>query len=84
METKCLVTQMEDIKIRVGFSSCSAVGSVGKKCGLTLLWNDDINLENLNYSSSHVTSIIKDTISGWEWSLTGFYGLPETNRRSES
>lgn len=84
MEIKCSVNKLKDIRRRVGFSSCFVVSLVGKKGGLALLWNGDINLEILNYSSSQITSIIRDTDLAWEWSLTGFYGLPETHRRFES
>lgn len=45
---------------------------------------DDLNLDIFNYSISHITSIIQDTNSGDVWSLTGFYGQPETCKRVES
>lgn len=46
-----------------------------KKCGLALLWQEDINLEILNYSNSHITSKIRDF---------DFYGQPDTCKRLES
>lgn len=49
-----------------------------------MIWKDDISLEILNYSHSHINSKIQEVGSSCEWMLTGFYGQPETNRRLDS
>lgn len=48
METKCSVTQMEKIKIKIGVSYCFTMSSVGREGGLALPWFDGIELEIVN------------------------------------
>lgn len=75
---------MEHIRLRVGFENYFVVNALGKRGGLALLWNDDLNLVIFSYFSSHITSFIWDINSGAMWSLTGFYDQPETCKRFES
>lgn len=49
-----------------------------------LLWSNEISLEIVNFSNHHIHSNIRESNSDMIWSLIGFYGIPETNKRVDS
>ncbi|XVF60967.1 hypothetical protein PTKIN_Ptkin08bG0090100 [Pterospermum kingtungense] len=55
--------------------------SVGKRGGLALLWNKDVDLRISSYSNNHVDVVIHNQDDGSKWRNTGVYGVPETARR---
>ena len=84
METKAKNRRMERIKNRIGLANGLFVPCVGRKGGLALLWDRDVDLEIKSYSLNHIDAIINDTVNNYKWRLTSFYGHPETHRRYES
>lgn len=61
---------------------CFCIPSIGRSGGLLLLWNKEINLEVLSYSSGHIDSLIRD--KAFIWRFTGFYGNPSTSQRTHT
>ncbi|KAK2648963.1 hypothetical protein Ddye_016452 [Dipteronia dyeriana] len=80
METKVNHSQMERIRVKLGFSSNLVVDCVGTKGVLSLMWSDDTNIRLLSYSSFHMDVQI-DSQRGFLWRFTGFYGHPEVSQR---
>ncbi|GLT46072.1 hypothetical protein SLA2020_198580 [Shorea laevis] len=74
---------MERIRLDLGFPNCFSVGSSGRRGGLAVLWTEDVQIQLLSYSQSHIDMEIRD-MTDFSWHLTGFYGHPETGRRHES
>ena len=79
LDTKCF----EYIRLRLGFSSCFVVPSLGRNGGLALLWKDDANVTISNFSQHHIDSHVSSANGKW-WRFTGFYGHPEAHCRHES
>lgn len=67
------------LRVALKFNSCFCVDSVGKKGGLELLWNDNINLSILSYSRGHIDCLISNTQVPFYF--TGFYGNPKRSLR---
>ena len=84
METKFHQNEMEKLRCKMGFRNLFAVDCVDRCEGLAMLWNEDINLEIQNYSRCHINATIKGTNGGSMWSLTGFYGHLNTEKRHEA
>ena len=84
IETKAKTRRMKRIKNRIGLANGLIVPCVGRKGGLALLWNREIDLEIKSYSQNHIDVVINDAEKSIKWRLTGFYGHPETHRRYES
>ncbi|KAF5451994.1 hypothetical protein F2P56_027039 [Juglans regia] len=79
---------MEKLKFRIGFTNCMAVSSEGRSGGLALYWNNNSQLEILNFSKHHIHALVTnkegDDREGVSWYLTGIYGHPEASRRLET
>jgi hypothetical protein len=84
METLCQRKYMECLRYRLGFDNIFVVDPVGRSGGLALLWRTKENLEIYNYSRRHIHAVVKDDEGHPVWKLTGFYGHPDSSKRSES
>ncbi|GKV15133.1 hypothetical protein SLEP1_g25935 [Rubroshorea leprosula] len=82
-KTKRTATEMNLIRIDLGFEHCFAVDCVGRGGGLALLWTEEFTLQPSSASQSHIDVELVDP-RGRPWRLTGFYGRPEVARREES
>lgn len=60
------------------------MNSIGRKVGLALLWFDGIELEIVNYSNYHIHAKVRNGAQGVDGFLTGFYGMPENMKTTES
>lgn len=49
-----------------------------------MLWYEDVELEVVNYSDFHIHTKVTVTPNEVVGYLTGFYGAPETSKRSQS
>lgn len=58
--------------------------SLGRSGGLAMLWKKEITIEVQGYFGNHIDAINTNPSSGFKWSITSFYGHPETHRRKES
>lgn len=81
MKTKLCINKMERIRIKVGFNNMFVVDCVGRSGGLSLLWNNELNLEIQNYNCRHINATIKTdgVVSGWKF--TSFYGHSKATKR---
>lgn len=84
METKCREQKINFIKHRIGFPNAFFVNPVGSKGGLVMFWRYDDLVEVVNYSNYYIHVNILDTNLKTHWFLTGFYGIPETHKRTDS
>ncbi|KAF5463276.1 hypothetical protein F2P56_019199 [Juglans regia] len=84
-ETRLSTREVESCKYKLGFQNCLAISSDGRKGGIALLWDVEIDLSVINYSSNHVDAVIKDLrLRKGHWFLTALYGFPETHLRHQS
>ncbi|XP_075665387.1 uncharacterized protein LOC142635056 [Castanea sativa] len=83
METKLTAREMEPIKKALGFPSMLAVSSDNRRWGLALLWKADVVVDTQTYSPNHI-DVRVHTKAALEWRLTGIYGHPEDQRKSET
>ena len=84
METKIGVNRMEKVKEIIGLANGLIVPSEGKSGGIALLWVRGLDVEIKSYTRSHIDAIVTDSVKGFKWRITGFYGNPDTNQRRES
>ena len=83
-ETKKKSSKMDWLRSRWDFENCFAVDSVGKGGGLALLWMNEVFVEILSYSNSHIDARIGNINMGNAWRFTGFYGSPVVRYQSNS
>ncbi|XVE72199.1 hypothetical protein DITRI_Ditri11bG0019900 [Diplodiscus trichospermus] len=57
------------------------MSSVGRAGGLALLWMNDVKLEIISFSDSHIDTNIDGGLDNFPWRFTGVYGQPEVHRR---
>jgi exonuclease III len=84
METKLLARKLESIKIKVDFTSCFGVDSIGKSGGLALLRNNDVSIDIQSYSRRHINTVVKQDGVSLALTFTSFYGHPDACKRRES
>ncbi|XP_019176865.1 PREDICTED: uncharacterized protein LOC109172170 [Ipomoea nil] len=83
METKASASQVERVRVRLGFEGCINVDRVGIGGGLALMWKVADMASLLDYSANHIN--VKVTLPGQPaWRLTCFYGFPERSRRHDA
>ncbi|XVE99180.1 hypothetical protein REPUB_Repub03eG0175100 [Reevesia pubescens] len=75
-------TSTNEISAEAG--NCLAFDCFGRSGGLALLWTENVVIELLSYSASHIDVIIRDPTIHQDVHFTGFYGNPDIGRRKES
>lgn len=48
-----------------------------------MLWKLEIEVEILKFSYRHINALTTENDNNTKWALTGFYGLPNTNKRKQ-
>ena len=84
IETKVGTRRMVKVKEKIGFPNGLIIPSEGRSGGMALLWIRDVDVEIKSFSSSHIDAIVMDSISGFKWRMTRFYGNQETSLRRGS
>ncbi|XP_042948632.1 uncharacterized protein LOC122281317 [Carya illinoinensis] len=84
IEIKCSRDRMEFIRNKLGFDNCFTVNSRGRSGGLAFLWSSNIEFNISTYTSWHISATIKLPSDKAPWLITGFYGHPNTTKRSET
>ena len=79
METWSNEDHLELLLYRLHFNNKLVVPSNNKGGGLTLFWNNNLNLSILSYSCSHIDSVINLGVDN-AWRLTFIYGEPATHK----
>lgn len=73
---------MEWVCCQLRFDGCFTVPSNGRGGGLALLWKDEDVVWVDSFSNYHIDAIMQGGLEN-AWRLTGFYGEPETRRRTD-
>lgn len=81
METKLIAYKIDFVKRRLLFEGCLVVDSRGRSGGLVMMWEREMEVEVVNFSTYHIHVKIKDAVSNLQWWLTDFYGHPNTCKR---
>ena len=84
IETKFDVTEMDGVKQKVERQQGLVVSSIRRAGGLALLWKNSLQVDILSYSPGHIDAIVSEEQGMKKWLFIGFYGHPETRKRSES
>ena len=84
METKSNEDWMVMVRDKCGFKHGIFVSSNDSSGGLAMLWKEEVKLHVQSFSLSHIDALVDDGTKIGKWHLMGFYGNPETSRRSES
>ncbi|XP_031090962.1 uncharacterized protein LOC115995954 [Ipomoea triloba] len=83
METKSTTSQMERVRVRMGYEGLFCVDRVGLGGGLALFWRDSGMASLISFSTNHID--VEVHLPGkLVWRLTGFYGHPERSKRQLS
>ncbi|KAK9984457.1 hypothetical protein SO802_033982 [Lithocarpus litseifolius] len=83
IETKQTVEEMRRVQGELHYDSMLAISCLGRKGGLAMLWNNDVDLHIQTYTQNHIDALIFiDRNSSWR--ITGFYGKPEEQLRHET
>lgn len=83
METKSSATKIEEVKRSMKFDNCFTVANTSYNGGLSLLWNQDLDLSTHTYSTWHINAMIKG-FENQNQCITKFYGHLETSKRERS
>ena len=82
MEVKAKREKVEKIQKSLRFDGRFFCGRRKRWGGLALLWKDQSSARFVSFSRNHIDVVVQ--IQGLpSWRLTGFYGLPDRNRRKE-
>ena len=73
---------MKWVRDRILFYGCFTVPSNDRGGGLVLLWKKEVDVWVDSFSNYHIDCIVHGGLEN-AWRLTGFYGEPDTNHRSE-
>jgi hypothetical protein len=88
METRLKVTEIENIRSKLGFKNCLAVDCHGfgreRAGGLALMWLEHLSVNISSYSLNHIHGRCDDEESGQSWGLTGIYGFPEEHNKRKT
>lgn len=76
-ESKICQFKANIICVMLNFDNCFCVNPYGKKGGLILFWNANMNVTVLSYSQGHVDCLVSCNPSPYYF--TDFYGNPNTN-----
>ena len=84
METKRSSNEINQLRIRWGFTNCFSDDSNGRKGGLALLCWDDTDIRVHSYSTSRIDVHIGRDSGVNSQHFIRFYGHPKTSKREES
>lgn len=80
IETK-LKSEMQRLRIKLGYRNCFVVDMIGLSGGLALLWNGDTDLTVKSYSRFHIDTLVQGEKT---FRATLFYGNPRAHLREKS
>ena len=70
--------KIEELRIKLGFSSKFVGNSIGLSGGLAMLWDSSLSCSISGFSNNHIDLIISESTG--DWRLTHYYGFPEHHR----
>ncbi|XP_074339551.1 uncharacterized protein LOC141677486 isoform X1 [Apium graveolens] len=82
-ETIAFSNKVEEMRIKLGFAQFFSVDRVSRSGGLAIFWRNNVQCEVTSYSRNHVNVNFfnNETVA---WSLSCFYGFPESQNRKNS
>ncbi|GAA0141803.1 hypothetical protein LIER_02859 [Lithospermum erythrorhizon] len=83
METKLHGNEWDNMKNKLKMPQALLVDATARRGGLALLWNRDLEVEVLSFSSHHIEATIKEDGAD-PWRMVGFYGHHEVAKRKLS
>ncbi|KAI5313629.1 hypothetical protein L3X38_042805 [Prunus dulcis] len=84
METKSKDNRIESLKRSCGFQKGFSVPPVGSAGGLSLWWDDNIDLEVKGFSKKFIDTIITDNQRGTHYRASWVYGTPYRDEKEAS
>lgn len=75
--------RLETVQRNIDFEHKWSVPKEGRGGGIALFWKASVNLEVVDSSNYYIDILIEKGTDN-EWRFTGFYGEPETSRRTEA
>ena len=78
METLVHEMNIEELRIKLGFSGKFSVNSISHSGGLAMLWDSSLSCSISGFSNNHIDLIISKSTG--DWRLTSYYGFPERHR----
>ncbi|XP_062093823.1 uncharacterized protein LOC133799848 [Humulus lupulus] len=81
-ETVSSQSQLEVLRVRLGFCGKIVVEKIGRSGGLCLLWGDFVDVELIEFSMFHIDVFI-DAVGSPSWRFTGLYGQPDAILRKD-
>ena len=82
-ETKMGGSRVGNFRSQLGFGNGFSIDSNMKSGGILLLWNDNLNVSILSYSTCHIDARIQME-DGFRWRFSGFYGDLIPSKRMNS
>ena len=76
METKQTVEEMRGVQGELHYDSMLAISCLGRRGGLAMLWNNDLDLHIQTYTQNHIDALIFIDCNS-PWRIMGFYGKLE-------
>ena len=67
---------MRQVQGELHYDSMLAIPCLGRRGGLAMLWNDEVDLHIQTYTQNHIGTFIL-TNHNSPWQIIGFYGKPE-------
>ncbi|XP_040994390.1 uncharacterized protein LOC121240940 [Juglans microcarpa x Juglans regia] len=84
IETKSSREGTEQIRNSIGFDRSFTVNAKGSSGGLAMMWNSEMDIEVLTYTSFHISVQVKNSNLGKLCTIIGFYEHPVTAKREGS
>ena len=84
LETKARVSRIKGIQNKLDYTQGITVPSDSKSGGLTMLWGEGTDVRFKSCSNSYIGVEVYGNPSSSPWHATGFYGQPDSKKRSIS
>ncbi|KAL0004760.1 hypothetical protein SO802_012321 [Lithocarpus litseifolius] len=82
-ETWADEARLKQVQRKIQFENIFSTPRPNRGGGLVMFWRSSIDVSVVGSSMNYIDAIINRNKEG-EWRFTGFYGEPETHKRSES
>lgn len=83
-ETKLVQVKFLKLKFSPNYINAFVVDCVGRRRGLALLWNQNVDLTFRSFTKYHINVIIKFSNLANAWRFTGIYGDPKVSKRKRA
>jgi hypothetical protein len=80
-ETRMCVSRARNLSWRLGLRHSLAISSVGFSGGLTLFWDESINVTLLYQGERAIDVLVNESSGGSPWRVTFVYGEPRVEDR---